>query len=244
MPSIPHAEVFPPDIPEYYSRAGHRAPGSHATQRAYPWLLTASTLIAVTFCYLYISKPVILEPGSSLEPGAAVTLATNSTTSKGLPLLPAANHLPGDSATTESAAATDPRSALPALSPNTPFEETNLRIQHVLTAETPDGGLSRIVLDVPVLYPSRELRWTPSEVAEARDLLQRLEDHRTKTRQLRDEGDLLLASWNDLVERSIPANDLRADSPSLPENEAGQATPPRAPGLDSTDAVQLQQIGQ
>src|SRR5690349_2083509 len=37
-----------------------RANGSCPVQRAYPWLLIASTALAAVFCGLYLNKPVIV----------------------------------------------------------------------------------------------------------------------------------------------------------------------------------------
>ena len=125
----------------------------------------------------------------------------------------------------------------------TPFEHTNLRIQHILTAEAPGGHTSRIDLDVPVLYQSRNLRWTPAEVAKARELLIRLADYQEKSRTLRLEGMELLESWNHLIENSVPAADLRADSPTLPTNQQDAADTPRPAGLNTTELIQIQPAG-
>ena len=123
------------------------------------------------------------------------------------------------------------------------FEQTNLRIQHILTAEAPGGHLARINLDVPVLYQSRNLRWTAAEVTEARALLARLADYQEKSRTLRVEGAELLDSWNHLIGRSIPAGDLRADSPTLPANQQDAADAPRPAGLDTRELIQIQPAG-
>ncbi len=120
------------------------------------------------------------------------------------------------------------------------FEETNLRVQHVLTAETPGGQLARIDIDVPVLYQSRNLRWTAAEVPDARALLIRLADYQEKSRTLRGEGVALLDSWNRLVGRSIPAGDLRADSSTLPVNQLDAAGAPRPAGLNTIESIQIQ----
>ena len=94
-----------------------------------------------------------------------------------------------------------------------------------------------------MLYQSRNLRWTPAEVAEARELLIRLADYQEKSRTLRLEGAELLDSWNRLIERSIPATDLRADSPTLPTNQQDAADAPRPAGLDTTELIQIQPAG-
>jgi hypothetical protein len=57
------------------------------------------------------------------------------------------------------------------------------------------------------------------------------------------EGAELLDSWNQLVERSIPASDLRADSPTLPTNQQDAADAPRPPGLNTTELIRIQPAG-
>jgi hypothetical protein len=103
--------------------------------------------------------------------------------------------------------------------------------------------LDRIVLDVPVLYRSRELRWTADEVAKARQLLVQLMDYQEKCRALRSEGTDLLSAWNKLIEQSLPATELRADSPSLPANQLDAADSPRPAGLISTESIQIRPTG-
>lgn len=159
-------------------------------------------------------------------------------------MLPDAKRLPGDSAVTTAAKPpvhVDPRQQdLPVPSPVPTFEETNVHIQHVLTAAAPGGDLSRIVLNVPVLYQSRNLRWTASEVDESRELLKRLATYQENSRALREEGTKLLAAWNHLVELSIPTPVLRADSPSLPANQDQGVRTPQPAGLDTTESIQIQ----
>ncbi len=250
IPSIPGPGTVLPVTPGPYSRANRRT-GSCPVQRIYPWMLVTSTAVAAVFAMMYITKPVIVDTQPSVtaegagEGLASAPLAASPRALDAAGLLPGGDRLPGEAAAPGAVTPADPRRSLPSSpSSQNPFEETNLRIQHVLTAETPGGDLSRIVLDVPVLYQSRELRWTAAEVAEARDLLDRLDAYQEKTRALRDEGTALLDSWNSLVQRSIPTGDLRADSPSLPENQAGFPASTRSGGLDTTEAIQLQPSGQ
>jgi hypothetical protein len=161
-------------------------------------------------------------------------------------LLPGNDRLPGEkssSAHADRAVPVDPRRILPAPPSTDVFEETNLRVQHILTAEAPGGHLDRIDIDVPVLYQSRSLRWSTEEVAEARELLARLMDYQEKSRQLRSEGVALLDSWNHLIGNSIPAAQLRADSPSLPENEQDYTLTPSQPGLTTSEAIQIKSSG-
>ncbi|GAA5131441.1 hypothetical protein JIN84_06725 [Luteolibacter yonseiensis] len=216
--------------------ADQRVPSGPAVTRAYPWLLVTSTAVAALFCMMYITKPVIETAPSPKAVPAATEIQPFPPQETAL--LPRQNHLPGDAAA--SPAATAIRKAAPPTPPATAFEQTNLRIQHILTAETPGGHLAKIDLDVPVLYQSRNLRWTAAEVADARKLLARLADYQEKSRLLRTEGAELLDAWNRLIGNSIPAVDLRADSPSLPTNQQEAEDLPRAPGLDSSELIQIQ----
>jgi hypothetical protein len=234
MPALPSPLVTPAGE---YSASNRRASPVCGTQRAYPWLLFFSTAVAALFCMLYITKPVIIPSPAMIAPATplrtpAAEKAQPPPASSATPsasLLPARDSLPGEG-----------DSQPPAVSH---FEETNLRIQHVLTAEAPGGQLDRIILDVPVLYQSRNLRWTPDEVAAARELLIRLMDYQDKCRSLRVEGIGLLDAWNSLIERSIPATQVRADSPTLPANQQDAMEAPRPAGLMSTDSIQIQPSG-
>lgn len=237
MPSLPALLASPATS---YSTANRRA-STCTVQRVYPWLLSASTAVAAVFCLLYITKPVITPAATSnsalLPQGQLATAAISPSATTGL--MPGKS-LPGEkSASTIKPAPADPRHVPSAASTST-FEETNIRIQHVLTAEAPGGHVDRIDLDVPVLYQSRNLRWTPAEIATARQLLVQLMDHQEKSRQLRSEGIVLLDSWNHLVGKSIPAGELRADSPTLPANQLDGADDPQPAGLITNESIQLQ----
>lgn len=232
MPSLPSTLTA---APASYSTSNRRA-SNCPTQRVYPFLLFVSTAAAGVFCLMYITKPFI-QASQAVTPQLAVQpvfVKANATPAKSS-MMPDKNRLPGEKPTS-----TAPHSVSASA---TPFEQTNLRIQHILTAEAPGGHLSKIDLDVPVLYQSRNLRWTPAEVAEARELLIRLADYQEKSRTLRLEGAELLDSWNRLIERSIPAADLRADSPTLPTNQQDAADAPRPAGLDTTELIQIQPAG-
>lgn len=233
MPSLPSVLTVPSTA---YSTSNRRT-SACPTQRAYPFLLFASTAVAAAFCVMYITKPVI-----QASQADSPQFATQPVFVKATPpppaksgMMPDKDRLPGE----------PPASATPssAGSSATSFEQSNLRIQHILTAEAPGGHLSKIDLDVPVLYQSRNLRWTPVEVGEARELLARLADYQEKARTLRLEGAELSDAWNRLIERSIPATDLRADSPTLPGNQQDAADAPRPAGLDTTELIQIQPAG-
>ena len=211
---------------------------ANPVRNVYPWLLLASTTIATVFCILYITKPVIetttvvpgkveipVQPKAPILTGAEPKHATEATS----PL--AQDHpVPGHK---EAALLPKVTAALPK------FEETNLGIQHVLTAQAPVGDLCRIVLDVPVLYQSRQLRWTEKDVEEARELLIQLSSYQEKSIALRSEGLELLDHWNRLLNRSIPASELRADSPALPANQKNSPLLIVPAGLDTRESIQL-----
>ncbi len=225
--------------------------------KAYPWLLVISTLIAGVFCLLYITKPVIITAPSVPLPSKlpppdtqAVGSEMKDAVVKPVPnaverpaqedLLPAGDQLPGDPSPQARPISPAARPNLPAIAASSPTEETNLRIQHILTAEAPGGHLDRIDLEVPVLYHSRNLRWTPEDITRARQLMIRLMDYQEKSRALRLEGAELLDAWNALVNKSIPTSELRADSPSLPSNQQDAADAPLPEGLISEEVIQLE----
>ena len=242
IPSLPTAIATPPG---QYSKANRRA-SANPGQRAYPWLLSASTAVAAVFCLLYITKPVIAPASSAspIPPSKPPLAMMAGVPSSRVGMMPSSDRLPGEQhAAAVNPLPADPRRVLPGPPSASAFEETNLRIQHILTAEAPGGHLDRIDIDVPVLYQSRNLRWTATEVEEARTLLARLMDYQEKSQTLRAEGVQLLESWNHLIGKSIPATDLRADSPSLPENQQDSADSPRPAGTTTTESIQLQPSG-
>lgn len=222
-----------------YSTANRRLTNC-SVQMVYPWLLFASTAIAATFCLAYITKPVILaDPSPTSASPVLKDVATSGQPGSSLAqkkILPNPNRLPGDKGRPS------PENAVgkpPAASQKSDFEETNIRVQHVLDAESPNGEIDRIIVDVPVLYRSRNLRWTQQDAAEARRLLDRLSIHQEKTRALRDEGTTLLDSWNRLMKTSIPSEALRADSPSLPANQFDPLAPDGAAAAETIENIKL-----
>jgi len=200
--------------------ASNRRAPSTPSNRIHTALLIVSTLVAGAFCLLYITKPVMitLPDGGIVAPDPSHAFVAGAAT----------------------AADSPPEGSTPANAIHDGHEETNLRVQHVLDATTQDGDLSRIVLDVPVIYASRHLRWTEEKVTEARALHARLLDYHEQSRHLREQGAGLLVEWNELIERSIPAADLRADSPSLPANQEGAIRTPRPDILDTTETIEIQ----
>ena len=226
-------------IPASYSAANRRS-ASFSVQRVYPWLLFASTAIAATFCLAYITKPVILAtPSPEISQPAQKQVASSGKPRQALlpkEILPDPDRLPGDTGrdSAEIAAGKPPAASL-----KSDFEETNIRVQHVLDAESANGEVDRIIVDVPVLYRSRSLRWSQEEAAQARQLLAALTAHQEKTRVLRDEGSALLDSWNRLMGDSIPSDALRADSLSLPSNQFDPLAPEGAGGQETIETIKL-----
>ncbi len=193
-----------------------RVPKNAKNFNAYPLMLLLSTATAAIFFVMYITKPYIVQGNPDGDTDIQLAGAENPTGNSNL--LPNNNQLPGET-TAKGPASTHPSHT--GLQPPVieEFEETNLRMQHILTAKSPNGYTGRIDVDVPVLYQSRQLRWSASEVSEARSLLAQLNQHRDKTNQLRNEGAQLLKQWDQLISKSIPPTHLRADSPSTPENQ-------------------------
>jgi hypothetical protein len=238
MPATPVSQTLELGPLTHASTPGaNRRAAACPVQRAYPWLLVASTALAAVFCGLYLNKPVILAadggPSAVAAPAAALAMVPAAPKPPDEMLMPRGGQLPGD---TKKPVAADPRRLGSAgASGEHTFEETNLRIQHVLKAQGPGGeDLGKIMLEVPVLYRSRALRWTPEEVARARDLMVRISNYQEASRMIRDEGQKLLGEWNDLIGGSIPAPVLRADSPSLSSEMPAGGEP-----LDSTEAIEI-----
>jgi len=217
-------EQPPPSLADALANKNRRIAANRRTtagfsSRFYPMMLIASTVISAGFCALYITKPVVM----TFE---AVELR-----------MPEQAHSARASGSQEPVA--------DARAPEAPLhEETNLRVQHVLNASTADGDLSRIVLDVPVIYQSRQLRWTAAEVEQARAFHGRLAKYHDQSRQLRELGQSLLTEWNALIERSVPVEDLRADSPSLPSNQITSNPETPTADLDTKEAIEVQPTDQ
>jgi hypothetical protein len=196
---------------------------SPSVPKIYPVLLVTSTAISALFCFLYLTKPVLLpaplihEPVTeAVVPEAPATPSAPEAIAATVPdSSPASKQLPGDASV----------SAPPKPANANPFEETNLSIQHVVTAQAPGGITKRLDFKVPVLYRSRNLLWTTQDIALAHDLLGRLSLHQQKTHQLRTEAVALETAWNALIERSTPSQGLQADSPTLIGNQELPGTP-------------------
>ncbi len=224
----------PESLPESHSKASrhalelgssaiasnHRRSGA-GSRSAYPWLLIAATSLAGAFCYLYLTKPVIAAPQATAPPSSPGVEEAEAATSPPAPAKPEA---------VAPATLSNPDAS--------PFEETVLRMQHVVLATGPQNeDLGRLTIEVPVAYESGTIRWSRDDVALARSLLSRIDQHRAKTLALREEAVSLITEWDDLMIRSIPESALRADSPTLPENQ-GAGTADQA-GFKSTETIEI-----
>ena len=251
--SLPVSILNPLSVsPNTTHTTGNRRSATSHLHRSYPWMLAASTVVSGVFCLMYITKPVVQASQSQIAsapnrpiPPPTKTIPTtqidrSAEPSVALPitenLMPNQDRLPGEKSVSRPL---NPEIPASQSLPSPVFELTNLRIQHILNADTPNGHLAKIDLEVPVLYQSRNLRWTSKEVNEAREILAGLATYQEKTQSLRAEGTLLLESWNRLIDHSIPASELRADSPTIPTNQQDAASTPLKPGLNSTDLIQI-----
>jgi hypothetical protein len=219
--------------PHSYSHTNRRS-DNPKIQALYPWLLLASTAVAAIFCFAYITKPVLVTYSSkseALDASQSISAPSNKTDIKTEPI---SKNLPDQITKNQTPIA---KEKLPPAPFSTDYEDTNIRMQHILDAESTSGDIHRIVIDVPALYKSRNLRWSQDDAAQARILLKRLEDYQEKSRALRDEGSLILTDWNKMMDASIPNQVLRADSPSLSSNLLKASRTSQAP---KKNAVKIQ----
>lgn len=197
-----------------------------ALARFYPPLLTLSMALTGVFCYLYITKPVVVENGEgSAAPVASAVVhlpatpggvgANEEVEESGLAPFPEGAALPGDEVET-----IDTR-RLPVPVVNRSLEPTNLRMQHIFMADTGAEQMERLELELPVLYECRTLSWDAESIEEARYLALQMSEHLKDVQIVRKNGEALMAQWKELLKRTMPTDVLRADSPSLPENQQG-----------------------
>jgi len=227
------------------------SPAPPQSNKAYPWLLGISVCFSAALCYMYVTKPVIVSPSpgtevshnderaeaSSIQATEKRSAGKTASKSAKVALLPSDSGLPGMKPISGAGAATaqskhsgvrgaskpiDPR-LLAAAGDGSGWETTNSRVQHILSADNGNGELTKIVMNVPVLYQTRTMRWTPTDVERARDVLTRLMVYENNLSKLKQEGRALLTDWNRLLEKSVPTSALRADSPSLPYNHSRQS---------------------
>ena len=232
---------------------------------AYAWLLVASTCLSVALCWMYLTKPVIKVVGLSTDSSGLegdidsvindVLTDTDSSkasanvvdhmslrpngASKGL--LPSDDGLPGI-ANQLSAPTIIPTGRSSAKADHLAFsgwEKTNHKVQHVLQADSGNGVVEKILVEVPVFYQSRTMGWSQADISAARGLLQRLMVYEGNIHALKQEGEKMLLEWNELLAKTVPSGSLRADSPSLPYNHSILAT--EAPLSGSEPLIKLEQ---
>ncbi|MFC5049945.1 hypothetical protein ACFPK9_04900 [Rubritalea spongiae] len=193
----------------------------------YKFLLILSTLSAVFFCYLYVTKPseTIIVSGDTAIDEESVDEVTEAPTElvNSFEAL-ASNSLPGESAPATQTSSTDSLDGIPL--PETPstadklgWEETNDRVQHVVTAEFGSES-QRVLIEVPVIYQTRGLRLGPDQASEAQRVLRALKIYQQQIEKLHQDGKNIQAAWNSLLLSAQPIEALRADSPSLPQTSA------------------------
>lgn len=237
-------------------------------EKAYPWLLGVSTCLSALLCWMYVSKPVIVQESGALPPAPADNQvaehqSADSPQADAVPVSTAADLMPSDSrlpssADTSTAVAAgkavtahggmptviDPRLLTQAQRDaaeqgvGTGWEKTNLKVQHILSADAGTGEHEKIVINVPVLYETRSMRWTPAQVEKARGVLGRLMLYERNLSNLRKEGASILDDWNQIIRDTVPAASLRADSPSLPYNHGQGGQPEALPGSASVIQVE------
>ncbi|WP_018970714.1 hypothetical protein [Rubritalea marina] len=203
----------------------------------YKFLLIFSTLAAVFFCWLYVTKPTeIVQAATSAPSDSVITEGGTSTpqapeASSMASSLVDAPSLPGMDAELPSIQPVDPSSgknSVPVPSDSSTerlvgFEETNDAIQHVLLVQS-DQGNERVILEVPVIYQTRGLRFSPAEANEAGRILRALKIYHAQVKKLHTDGQNIQRAWDKLLMDSQPIEALRADSPSLPHSTINHAS--------------------
>ena len=190
----------------------------------YKFLLAFSTLSAVFFCWLYVTKPTTVvaearKPTSPAEEPSALDETEVAPPSSFANLTQSS--LPGDASPrpqqvdASSENATIPLAQSISTASKIGWEETNDRIQHVLTAQDATSS-ERIILQVPVIYQTRGLRFGPTEAQEASRILRALKIYRSQIAKLHQDGKNIQQAWDSLLLDAQPITSLRADSPSLP----------------------------
>ncbi|BDS08506.1 hypothetical protein NT6N_35460 [Oceaniferula spumae] len=224
--------------------------GKDQLNKAYPWLLAASVCLSGVLCWMYVTKPVMAPaavatdmPSSTEDIAEPITapadLAKSPASHSGdetAALVPSDDVLPGGPVNNGPNKPGTPDSGSPvsidpqklaamtgdASEAGSGWESTNLKVQHILSADSGNGELEKIILDVPVRYQTRTMRWTPTDVEKARSVLARLMIYERDLHNLRIQGKSILSDWNELLEQTVPAEALRADSPSIPYNQGSE----------------------
>lgn len=220
---------------------------SFVTSLTYKFLLLTTTSAAAFFCWLYITKPTTIVapadteqvsnteqaiPGNPVEEDMTEPDAISSTASKAADITsfeaPSPDSFPGSSQAKDAASISpvNPASGssfIPLANSSSTkgkpsWEETNDRVQHIITAQNGDNS-ERIILEVPVIYMTRGMRLGPKEAEEARRILRAIEIYQDRINKLQQDGENIAKAWNSLLMSTQPVEALRADSPSLPQKK-------------------------
>ncbi|MGJ8671644.1 hypothetical protein [Rubritalea sp.] len=211
----------------------------------YKFLLILSTLSAVFFCYLYVTKPcetVILteQPKSEqIEPSPEEITTSPVNSFEAL----SSNSLPCELSSNSTEDTSDntldgiPLPQTPSTADNIGWEETNDRVQHVVTAEY--GAQSqRVLIEIPVIYKTRGLRLGPDQANEAQRVLRALKIYQQQIKKLHQDGENIQMAWNSLLLSAQPIEALRADSPSIPQTSSSN------PALLNENSAQTIKVSQ
>lgn len=189
----------------------------------YKFLLILSTLSAVFFCYLYVTKPIEkIIYKDAIDSSGGEELSEDSVSDPAAPIAGfeslSSNSLPGENTDTakDNKLAGVPLPETPATEGKIGWEETNDRIQHVVTAEYGQQS-QRVLIEVPVIYETRGLRLGPEQAKEAQRVLRALKIYQQQIKKLHQDGKNIQMAWNSLLMSAQPIQALRADSPSLPQ---------------------------
>ncbi len=243
----------------YPAAEDKRAEGGQL-EKAYPWLLGASTCLCALLCWMYVTKPVIIQETEDstvgyVAPQVASQEPKNVSEKKSTKppadadLAPSDSQLPSSTNKPVASLKSTPEKIDPRMLTKAQrdaaergvaagWERTNLKVQHILSADAGSGEHEKIVINVPVLYETRSMRWTPEQIEKAREVLGRLMLYERSLSNLRKEGTEILADWNQIIKDTVPAESLRADSPSLPYNHGQGVDPVALPG--SATAIQVE----
>ena len=190
------------------------------------------------------SRPSGALPSGEMLPGDAVPPASTQ------PQIPSAPASPNKAAAARPGPVSapvrvqDPRTRVPGerVDPSA-YEPTALTVSRVfISSGGADQPARKISVAVPVYYETRLLGIEKDKQRAAARLLARLHDFQRRVAAMQQEGSELLKEWNEIVNASVPRELLMADSPSLVENQGGDAVnrPVNQPGFEPGKNVVVQ----
>ena len=203
----------------------------------YKFLLAFSTLSAVLFCWLYVTKPTTIVTSAQSDATQDSNIVSKTPdTAKSTALQGSSfdtliqSSLPGDDKKRPSQVkASSLNSSIPvaqsiSTASQVGWEETNDKIQHALIAQ--DSSTSeRIIIEVPVIYQTRGLRFGAPQAKEASRILRALKIYQGQIKKLHQDGKNIQLAWDSLLASAQPISSLRADSPSLPDSQHSEKLP-------------------